>query len=323
MPGGPPMFDVMFWRRRRPWWQRLGAGFDLKVPSFEAPEVEVPRFRMPWERTRRFEAPQLPSPHFWARWPWESMDMPRFRKPDVSTPWFRTPDVSMPWLRTPDVSMPRFRAPEVAMPWLRAPEVEMPSFEMPRFDDWKMGLRWLRRFEAPRARMPDMPSMPSQRFDFGRWWPYLALAALAGGLLVYFLDPQGGRRRRAMARDRLGAQFRHTGRRLARTGRGVGAWGYGVSQRATHPRFAGEPVDDVALVDRVRAEMYRHGVAREHLSINAARGIVELRGQVGSRDDIGRVESLVRRVPGVYDVHNYLHTPGTPAPNKADALSFR
>jgi osmotically-inducible protein OsmY len=166
--------------------------------------------------------------------------------------------------------------------------------------------------------------MRYQQFDFGRWWPYLAAAAFAGGLLVYFLDPQMGRRRRAMARDRLTAQFRYTGRRLARTGRGVGAWSYGMTQRATHPRFlSDEPADDVALVDRVKAELYRHDAPKEHLSINAARGVVELRGEVEDPGAVARIESLVRRVQGVYDVHNYLHTPGTPAPNKADALSYR
>jgi hypothetical protein len=279
------MIDVMFWRRRRPWWQRFGAGFELKAPSFEAPEVEMPRFRAPWADGRRFAGPQLPGPYFWAR-------PPRQR---------------------------RFE-----MPQLQMPSVDAPSFEAPRVDLAGGWARWRRRFEMPRAGMPDAPAMPYRRFDVGGFWPYLAAAALAGGLLVYFLDPQMGRRRRAMARDRLLAQFRYTGRRLARTGRGVGAWGYGMSQRATHPRFAGgEAVDDVALVDRVKSELYRHDVPRSHLSVNAARGIVELRGQLDDPAEIERVESLVRGVPGVYDVHNYLHTPGTPAPNKADALSFR
>jgi hypothetical protein len=290
------MIDVVFWRRRRPWWQRLGAGLELKVPSFEAPSVEAPRLRSPWARSRRFEMPQLPSQHFWARWPWEGIEAPRFQ--------------------TPDVSMPRFQTPELPLPWRRSFEPELPSFEMPRFGGWGFGGGWFRRPDV-RASMPDT----SPSFDFGRWWPYLAAAAFAGGLLVYFLDPQGGRRRRAMARDRLTSQFRHTGRRLARTGRGVGAWGYGVSQRATHSRSASEPVDDVALVDRVKSELYRHDVSRQHLSLNAADGVVELRGQVDDQAGIDRIESLVRRVPGVRDVHNYLHTPGTPAPNKSDALS--
>jgi hypothetical protein len=276
------MIDVMFWRRRRPWWQRLGVGFELKVPSLQAPELEPPRIRPPWASGSYFERPQLPAPHFWARWPWERMEMPRLHAPDV------------------------------AMPWSRSPALEMPSLEAPRFGGWGAG--WFRR-----SQMPEVPPSPS--FDFGRWWPYLAAAALVGGLLVFFLDPQGGRRRRAMARDRLSAQFRHTGRRLARTGRGVGGWSYGVTQRATHRRFASEPADDVALVDRVKSELFRHDVPREHLSINAAEGVVELRGQVEDAAEIGRLEMLVRRVPGVHDVHNYLHTPGTPAPNKSDALS--
>jgi len=51
-------------------------------------------------------------------------------------------------------------------------------------------------------------------------------------------------------------------------------------------------------------------------------GIVELRGQVENGDQLDAVESKVRSIEGVHTIHNYLHLPGTPAPNKASILSI-
>ena len=45
-----------------------------------------------------------------------------------------------------------------------------------------------------------------------------------------------------------------------------------------------------------------------------------LRGQLESPAEMHHVEEAVRRVPGVTEVKSLFHTPGTPAPNKADAL---
>jgi osmotically-inducible protein OsmY len=43
---------------------------------------------------------------------------------------------------------------------------------------------------------------------------------------------------------------------------------------------------------------------------------VELRGRCADTDQIVALEAEVRKVSGVIDVHNYLHVPGTTAPNK-------
>ena len=63
------MFNLMFWRRRQPWWERYGANFEARLPSFEMPRVDMPRFRTP-------EMPQMPDmPYYhrrsgfdWGRW---------------------------------------------------------------------------------------------------------------------------------------------------------------------------------------------------------------------------------------------------------------
>ena len=56
-----------------------------------------------------------------------------------------------------------------------------------------------------------------------------------GALIAYFFDPQMGKTRRSMARDRLGGMLRRTARRTGRWGRWAGAKGYGKWMKATHP----------------------------------------------------------------------------------------
>jgi osmotically-inducible protein OsmY len=57
-----------------------------------------------------------------------------------------------------------------------------------------------------------------------------------------------------------------------------------------------------------------------HLTIDANERVVTLRGQVADRDTALDIEHRVRATSGVDDVVNLLHVPGTPAPNKVDAL---
>ena len=47
--------------------------------------------------------------------------------------------------------------------------------------------------------------------------------------------------------------------------------------------------------------------------------MAELRGQLRTPDDIDRMVRAVEHVPGVVEVRNMLHLPGTPAPNKREA----
>ena len=56
-----------------------------------------------------------------------------------------------------------------------------------------------------------------------------ALFAAAGAALAYFFDPDGGKRRRNVARDRVAAFFRQGGRRVERAGRSVAADARGLA----------------------------------------------------------------------------------------------
>jgi len=160
-----------------------------------------------------------------------------------------------------------------------------------------------------------------------RIMPMLVAGAVAGGLAMFYMDPQEGRRRRALVRDR----FAHLGhlltrdvpRRVERRGRFMRGVAKGVTHEAAelvhidggHAGF----VDDETLVARVRSEVLRnrHFKAGE-IHIDAYEGCVTLRGQVDERDMHELIDGT-KRVEGVREVRSFLHTPGTPPPNKAEA----
>jgi hypothetical protein len=97
------------------------------------------------------------------------------------------------------------------------------------------------------------------RRDLRAWLSasWLATGA-AGALAMYFLDPDRGRRRRRIARDRLGASLRRGWRALGRAGRRVTADTYGLAQQAQHaqPEHWSVP-NDATLAQRVETEVFR------------------------------------------------------------------
>src|SRR4051812_26502241 len=104
-----------------------------------------------------------------------------------------------------------------------------------------------------------------------------------GATLMYYLDPQAGRRRRALLRD----QLVHAGR-LLREGRRVTARdivnrAHGVWAEARRWLRA-EPGSDAELVERVRAKLGRV-VSHPHAVRVAARdGAIELTGPILARE---------------------------------------
>ena len=136
-----------------------------------------------------------------------------------------------------------------------------------------------------------------------------------GALLAYFLDPQSGRRRRNMTRDRGLAFFRRALRRSERAGRGVAADAYGVTQKLTHLKEEEKPQpDDVTLTRKVETEIFRAAdVPKGQINVNAEYGKVVLRGEVDRPELIKDLEERARKVQGVQDVENLLRLPTAPA----------
>jgi osmotically-inducible protein OsmY len=143
-----------------------------------------------------------------------------------------------------------------------------------------------------------------------------ALFAAVGAAIAYLFDPQNGRSRRSLLRDRSAAFLRRSFRRLGRAGRHAQAEAYGLSQKAKHLRE--EPKarpDDATLAQKVETEIFRDPeVPKGQININAEKGVVVLRGEVGTPDLIRDLEKRTREVQGVEGVENLLHLPGSTAP---------
>lgn len=149
-----------------------------------------------------------------------------------------------------------------------------------------------------------------------RTFPLLLLGGLAGAVLMYFLDPRQGNRRRKMTAQQLLSLFHRSAHRLARTGRITSSRLYGLQQRFIHRRPAEKPApNDETLTQRVRSQVLRDPALHHHrININTEQGVVVLRGEVDRPEQIRQMEQAVRRVPGVLGVENLLHLPHTPAP---------
>ena len=136
----------------------------------------------------------------------------------------------------------------------------------------------------------------------------LSLAAGAG--LMYLLDPESGRRRRAMARDKARRGANVTGRRLRATTTDVGHRARGVVLERVH-RFRRERPDGEILTRRVRSELGHHTSHAHAIHVAADQGRVILSGPVLASE----VEELIKaagKVRGVEAVENRLDVHESP-----------
>jgi hyperosmotically inducible periplasmic protein len=146
--------------------------------------------------------------------------------------------------------------------------------------------------------------------------PVYLSAAMGGAALAYFLDPQSGRRRRHQTRDQLLSLARQGTKRARKLVHHASADAAGTARRAAHALRTAEDVelDDATLVDKVESIVFRkHDVPKGQININAENGVVFLRGQVEDPGLVETLETRVRKVRGVKDVENLLHTSEPPA----------
>jgi osmotically-inducible protein OsmY len=139
----------------------------------------------------------------------------------------------------------------------------------------------------------------------------LRFAAL-GAALVYFFDPDNGKRRRRLALDRLAGLSRRHGKRVTRA---AASQARGLTKKAAHLREQrkAQP-DDVTLARKVESELFRDpDVPKGKIDVNAENGKVVLRGEADSAEMIEQLVGKAHQVQGVQDVENLLHTPGQPA----------
>ena len=147
----------------------------------------------------------------------------------------------------------------------------------------------------------------------------LAVVSGSGAAAAYFFDPERGRARRSQARDQAEALLR---RREADTERQARHQANVAQGEAARAQGAGvpRPVDDVEVVRVVKQALANLDVETTDVTVESVDGVVTLRGQVAGRQAHAAIEGAVSQAPGVIEVQSFLHTPGTPAPNKAASL---
>ena len=154
-----------------------------------------------------------------------------------------------------------------------------------------------------------------------RWWLGAAVLAAISAAATYFLDPQNGKARRIRVVERSSHLARLAERRTTRQARYIA---HTVRGRLRHIASGDEAglAEDRTLLDRVESELFANrSIPHGRITFEVEGTTVILRGQLDSADDMHRVEEAVRKIPGVTGVTSLFHMPGTPAPNKADALA--
>jgi hypothetical protein len=127
-----------------------------------------------------------------------------------------------------------------------------------------------------------------------------------GALLMFYLDPSRGRRRRALVRDKVVRASNSAAGFVGDTRRDLGNRLRGLQARARRLRQT-ELVDDAVLTDRVRSVIGRHTTHARNITASVSDGEVTLTGLVSSAE-AKRVARAVRSVPGVRAVANLIDT---------------
>lgn len=134
--------------------------------------------------------------------------------------------------------------------------------------------------------------------------PLLLLGAALGGTAMYLLDPDRGRRRRALLRDQAVKANSNIQDVLDAGGRDLANRGSGVTGRL-RSLFTRRPATDDVLVERVRSRLGRYVGHPGAIEVAASGGQVTLSGSV-LRHEHDELLEAVRSVTGVNDVADRL-----------------
>jgi osmotically-inducible protein OsmY len=150
---------------------------------------------------------------------------------------------------------------------------------------------------------------------------------IAGGLLgaiaAYLLDPTNGSQRRRYLRElveeRLAAVRPSMGSRPSPASTPEVA---NLAPMSHAPNAAvGGSSQDAVITDRIMSSvMGAPDVPTDRLALDVVDGIVTLRGELDSSEEIDDLGTRIANVDGVVEVKALVHLPGEPAPNKASAL---
>jgi osmotically-inducible protein OsmY len=165
-----------------------------------------------------------------------------------------------------------------------------------------------------RVREARKPAKPDRRSQIA-----VGAAGVAAGVVAaFFLDPQAGKRRRAIVRDKAVSFARGAGRRARRMASYRAKQAKGVAHEAAPDRDReGRAIDDNTLADKVRSEVLRKpDLPSGAVNVNVEHGVVYLRGELPDSEKIERLVKHAAEVEGVGGVESLLHVPGEPVPNR-------
>jgi osmotically-inducible protein OsmY len=150
----------------------------------------------------------------------------------------------------------------------------------------------------------------------------LVMWSAAGAAAMYFFDPEQGRTRRAKVRDTMVKIVKRGQRTAESTGQAVSAQASAVKEKAAHRGEETPPENDETLRDKIQSEVLtRHNYPKGDINVNVENGVVYLRGQVNTEDQLSALDQEVRKVTGVVDVQNLIRVPAAPAPSKDEGTS--
>jgi uncharacterized membrane protein len=140
----------------------------------------------------------------------------------------------------------------------------------------------------------------------GQTWLKWIGGAAVGAVTMYLADPDRGKRRRALARDKMVSVANRAGDVLDVASRDVGNRMQGLRAEATRMLFRrNNTVDDAVLVERVRSRIGR-AISHPHpIHVMAQQGRVMLTGPVLAHERAPLLDA-VKTVPGVLDVEDQL-----------------
>ena len=129
-----------------------------------------------------------------------------------------------------------------------------------------------------------------------------------GAAAVWFLDPESGRRRRSITRDKAGKYARQGMAQAESTARSAGAQVKGASKSASPVGGrSADDLNDAGLKAKVESEIFREADApKGRVSVDVVDGVVTLRGELGAEDEITQLEKDASGVDGVREVRNLL-----------------
>jgi hypothetical protein len=125
-----------------------------------------------------------------------------------------------------------------------------------------------------------------------------------GTAAMFLLDPDRGRRRRALLRDKVDWCTRKTSEGLKVTARDFNNRARGIAS-TVQSKFSSGETDDAVIIDRVRAKLGR-AVSHPHaINVTATDGNVSLSGPILEKE-VDNLLTCVKRVLGVNEVTNNL-----------------